>query len=358
MPPRREFQHHDPAIARAIETLVDMAPAGFGHKDLVRELITAAMYLPTDGLDRGELKILNSTIKEFRYSFKVFERYADRRKVSIFGSARTPVESPVYQHTKKFAAALAQRGFMVITGAGPGVMRAGNEGAGRDHSFGVNIRLPFEQEPNDIIAGDEKLINFKYFFTRKLSFIKESDAIVLFPGGFGTLDEGFETLTLLQTGKCDPLPVVMMDVPQGTYWTQFDDYVRTVLLRKQLISPPDLNLYRYTTDIDKAVAEIETFYRNYHSLRYVEDLVILRLQRQPTPELIARLQADYQDILAPGARFEAAQAPHAAERNEPPEILALPRITFRFQRRQFGRLRRLIDEINLADLPDPGAPES
>jgi uncharacterized protein (TIGR00730 family) len=348
--PRREFRHHDEAIAKAIESLVAMVPAGFPHSDLIREMITASMYLPTAGLDRGELKILNSTLKEFRYSFKVFERYADRRKVSIFGSARTPVDDAVYQHAKKFAHALAQRGFMVITGAGPGVMRAGNEGAGRENSFGVNIRLPFEQEANDIIQGDEKLINFKYFFTRKLSFIKESDAIVLFPGGFGTLDEGFETLTLLQTGKSDPLPVVMMDVPQGTYWTQFDDYVRTVLLRKNLISPPDLNLYRYTTDIDKAVAEIEKFYRNYHSLRYVDDLVIMRLVKKPTPELLARLQADFQDILAPGARFEVADSPHPAERNEAPDVLALPRLTFRFVRKQFGRLRRLIDEINLADL--------
>jgi uncharacterized protein (TIGR00730 family) len=351
MPPRREFRHHDEAIARAIDSLVEMAPSGFQNRDLIREMVTAAMYLPTDGLDRGELKILNSTLKEFRYSFKVFERYAESRKVSIFGSARTPVDSAVYQHAKKFAAELAARGFMVITGAGPGVMRAGNEGAGRERSFGVNIRLPFEQEPNDIIAGDEKLINFKYFFTRKLSFIKESDAIVLFPGGFGTLDEGFETLTLLQTGKCDPLPVVMMDVPQGTYWTQFDEYVRTVLLRKQLISPPDLNLYRYTTDIGKAVAEIENFYRNYHSLRYVDDLVVMRLNKRPTPALLDRLKADYSDILAPGAAFTASDAPHPAEeRNEPPDVLALPRLTFRFVRKQFGRLRRLIDEINLADL--------
>src|SRR5579871_4567574 len=327
-----------------------MSPNGFANRDLVREIVTAAMYLTTDGLDRGELKILNSTLKEFRYSFKVFERYADRRKVSIFGSARTPGDDPVYQHAKRFAHELAQRGFMVITGAGPGVMKAGNEGAGRENSFGVNIRLPFEQEPNEIVSGDEKLINFKYFFTRKLSFVKESDAIVLFPGGFGTLDECFETLTLLQTGKCDPLPVVMMDVPQGTYWTQFDEYVRTTLLRTGMISAPDLNIYRFTTDIGKAIAEIEGFYRNYHSMRYVDDLVVMRLNKPATPRLLERLNADYQDVLAPGARFEASTEPHAAERNERPDVLALPRLTFRFVRKQFGRLRRLIDEINLADL--------
>ncbi|HZV00446.1 MAG TPA: LOG family protein, partial [Planctomycetota bacterium] len=350
MSPRREFRHHEEAIANAIDSLVAMAPNGFAHRDLVREMVTAAMYLTTDGLDRGEIKILNSTLKEFRYAFKVFDRYADRRKVSIFGSARTPPDSAVYQHAKKFAEELARKGFMVITGAGPGIMRAGNEGATRENSFGVNIRLPFEQEPNDIIAGDDKLINFKYFFTRKLSFVKESDAIVLFPGGFGTLDEGFETLTLLQTGKADPLPVVMMDIPQGNYWTEFDEYVRSTLLRKNLISPADLNLYRYTTDIQKAVAEIETFYRNYHSMRYVEDLVIMRLNKPPTPALLERLNEDYKDILAAGARFEAPAQPHPAERNEPPDVLALPRLTFRFVRKQFGRLRRLIDEINLAEL--------
>jgi len=348
--PRREFRHHEESIANAIDALVALSPNGFAHRDLVREMITAAMYLTTDGLDRGEIKILNSTLKEFRYAFKVFDRYADRRKVSIFGSARTPPDSIVYQHARRFAEELAKHGFMVITGAGPGIMRAGNEGATRENSFGVNIRLPFEQEPNDIIAGDEKLINFKYFFTRKLSFVKESDAIVLFPGGFGTLDEGFETLTLLQTGKADPLPVVMMDVPQGNYWTEFDEYVRSTLLRKGLIAPADLNLYRYTTDIQKGIAEIETFYRNYHSMRYVDDLVIMRLNRPATPSLLERLNEDYRDILAPDARFESPPTPHAAERNEPPEVLALPRLTFRFVRKQFGRLRRLIDEINLADL--------
>ena len=350
MSPRREFRHHEEKVARAIEALVAMAPPDFAHGDLVREMMTAAMYLTSDGLDRGELKILNSTLKEFRYAFKVFDRYADRRKVSIFGSARTPQDSPVYQHAKRFAHELAARGFMVITGAGPGVMRAGNEGAGRENSFGVNIRLPFEQEPNDIIAGDDKLINFKYFFTRKLSFVKESDAIVLFPGGFGTLDEGFETLTLLQTGKADPLPVVMMDVPQGNYWTEFDQYVRTTLLQKGLIAPADLNLYRYTTDIAKAIFEIEQFYRNYHSLRYVEDLVIMRLNKKPTPALLERLNQDYKDILAPGASFQGTAEPHPAERNEPADVLALPRLTFHFVRKQFGRLRRLIDEVNLADL--------
>ena len=269
--------------------------------------------------------------------------------VSIFGSARTPQDSPVYLHCRRFAAELAKRGFMVITGAGPGIMRAGNEGATREHSFGVNIRLPFEQEPNDIIAGDEKLINFKYFFTRKLSFIKESDAIVLFPGGFGTQDECYETLTLLQTGKCDPLPVVMMDVPQGTFWSEFDVYVREHLLRKGLISAADLNIYRYTTDLEKGIHEIELFYKHYHSLRYVGDTAILRLLKRPTPALLARLNAEYRDLLASGD-FGTIAEPHTAERNETPEVLALPRIQFHFVRRGFGRLRRLIDEINLAEL--------
>jgi predicted Rossmann-fold nucleotide-binding protein len=241
----------------------------------------------------------------------------------------------------------------VITGAGPGLMRAGHEGAGRENSFGVNIRLPFEQSANDLIAGDAKLVNFKYFFTRKLSFVKESDAIVLYPGGFGTLDEGFESLTLLQTGKCDPLPVICMDLPGGDYWPSFDAYLRDNLLSRGLISNADRNLFRYTTDIDKAVHEIELFYRAYHSLRYVGDYAVLRLKRRPTAQLLAILNERYRDLLASGD-FEAVP-PHRAERNEPDAIRALPRIGFHFVQRGFGRLRRLIDELNLVLHDEPEA---
>lgn len=349
-PPRP--RHADPAVAEAIDELVRRLPAGARNADLVAEMITLAMELPQAGLDRGEMKLISSTIRDFKESFRVFGGHRERKKVSIFGSARTPVGSPIYELTRKFAAALAARGYMVITGAGPGIMRAGNEGAGRENSFGVNIRLPFEQTANDCIAGDPKLVNFKYFFTRKLSFVKESDAIVLFPGGFGTMDEGFESLTLLQTGKCDPLPVVLMDVPGGNYWPSWDAYLRENLLSKGLISASDRNLFRYTTDIDKAIHEIELFYRCYHSLRYVGDYVILRLTRRPTADLLKILNERYRDLLASGD-FELMHAPHRAERNEPEAVRALPRIGFHFVQRGFGRLRRLIDEINLLEYDQP-----
>lgn len=350
--PAPRVQHADAAVAASIDALVRSLPPGTRNGDLVAELITMAMQLPVDGLDRGELKLLCSTLKDFRESFRVFDAHRERRKVSIFGSARTPVGSPSYDLCRRFSAALAARGYMVITGAGPGIMRAGNEGAGRANSFGVNIRLPFEQAANDMIDGDPKLINFKYFFTRKLSFVKESDAIVLFPGGFGTMDEGFESLTLLQTGKCDPLPVILMDVPGGNYWPSWEAYLRENLLSKGLISASDRNLFRYTTDIEKAIHEIELFYRCYHSLRYVGDYVILRLLRRPTDALMAILNDRYRDLLASGD-FEVMSGPHRAERNEPETVRALPRIGFHFVQRGFGRLRRLIDEINMVEFDEP-----
>lgn len=337
-------------MAAAIDQLLLLVPREARNRDLIEELLTHTMQLPGDDLERLELKILLTSINDFRQAFRTFRPHRHRRKVSIFGSARTPPGNPVYEHCRRFAEALTRRGFMVITGAGPGIMRAGNEGARRENSFGVNIRLPFEQEANDIIVGDPKLVNFKYFFTRKLSFVKESDAIVLFPGGFGTMDEGFESLTLLQTGKCDPLPVVLMDVPGSNYWPSWEKYLRENLLQKGLISGYDRNLFRYTTDIDKAVAEIELFYSSYHSLRYVGSYCILRLKRPPTPALLELLNARYRDLLAEGD-FEALERPHPTEHNESPEVKALPRLGFHFVQRGFGRLRRLIDEINLFFAP-------
>ncbi len=346
-PPRQApVSHEDPQVAEAIERLLDLAPPGTRSKDLLREILTSTMQMPADGLDRGELKIVSRAIRDFRRSFTAFNAHHERRKVSIFGSARTPVGSALYEHCKQFAAALVSRGYMVITGAGPGIMQAGNEGATRENSFGVSIDLPFEAEANPIIHGDPKHIHFKYFFTRKLSFVKESDAIVLFPGGFGTMDEGFESLTLLQTGKCDPTPLILMDLPGGNYWPSWERYVRENLLGRGLISSYDRNLYRYTSDIERAIGEIEQFYRCYHSLRYVGDYTILRLKHAPTPGLMARLNERYRDLLADGD-FEVLDTFHPAERNEPEAIRSLHRIGFRFVQRGFGRLRRLIDEINL-----------
>ncbi len=354
---RGRHRHEDPAVAAAIDALVARLPAGARNADLVADLVTTAMELPRDGLDRGELKLIASTLRDFQQAFRVFGGHRERRKVSIFGSARTPPDAPVYDLARRLARAVAERGYMVITGAGPGIMRAGNEGAGRASSFGVNIRLPFEQESNDQIAGDPKLITFKYFFTRKLSFVKETDAIVLFPGGFGTMDEGFEALTLLQTGKCDPMPIVLMDVPGSDYWPSWDAYIRENLLAKGLISEYDRNLFRVTSDVQQAVAELEQFYRCYHSLRYVGDYTILRLRRRPVPRLLEVLNERYRDLLADGD-FEVLDGPHDAERNEPEAVRALPRIGFRFVQRRYGRLRRLIDELNMIERDEPAVCET
>jgi uncharacterized protein (TIGR00730 family) len=358
-PRRAKVVHSDPKVAASIEQLLETARAsGAGHDaDVLREVLTYAVQASDGALDRGEMKILSSTLKDFLTTFRVFGEHRASKKVSIFGSARTPPESPVYQHCKRFAAALVKAGYMVITGAGPGIMRAGHEGAGREHSFGVNITLPFEQSSNDIIEGDPKLVNFKYFFTRKLSFVKESDAIVLYPGGCGTMDEFFESLTLLQTGKCDPLPVLLMDVPGSHYWPSWERYIREHLLAKKLISSADRNLFRYTSDIDKAIHEIEFFYSCYHSLRYVGDYTILRLRKHPTPRLMQELNARYTDLLASG-EFHVMEQPHPAERGESEAVRALPRIGFHFKQRGFGRLRRLIDDINLieAEVAEPAAP--
>ena len=335
----------DPQVAAAIEALVD-ALGVTAHRDLVGEILGRAGHLARGDLDRGELKILAHTLKDFHSSFSAFAPFRERRKVSIFGSARSPADSPIYDLARRFSAALVERGYMVITGAGPGIMEACNEGATAEHSFGVSIDLPFEAAANPVIDGDPKHVHFKYFFTRKLSFVKESDAIVLFPGGVGTMDEGFESLTLLQTGKCDPLPVILMDLPGSNYWPSWEKYLRENLLRKGLISAHDRNLFRTVSSIDRAIHEIEQFYACYHSIRYVGDYCILRLKQAPSPALLATLNERYRDLLASGD-FERMPAAHPAERKEPESIKALPRIGFKFIQRSFGRLRRLIDDINL-----------
>jgi uncharacterized protein (TIGR00730 family) len=248
-----------------------------------------------------------------------------------------------YRQAVEFARKIAAAGYMVITGAGPGIMQGGHEGAGPEKSFGANIRLPWEQAANPIIQKDKKLLTFKYFFTRKLTFVRYSDAIVLFPGGFGTLDEGYEALTLMQTGKSRLMPLVFMDKPGGTYWRTWDKMVREHLLRHQLISPDDLYLYQLTDNADEAVKWITRFYRNYHSSRFVKELYVIRLQRAPTPAAIDALNEDFADIIV-GPKISAIEA--LAEERENQDAVDLPRIAFGFNRRQYGRLRQLIDVLN------------
>lgn len=317
---------------------------GSPDADLIKEMITTIFQLVTDQTDRGDLKILNTALKELRYAFGVFKPYRNCRKVSIFGSARTPPTDPVYQQAVEFGRRITERGYMVMTGAGEGIMKAGQDGAGRQKSFGLNIRLPFEQNANAIIADDPKLILFKYFFTRKLIFVKETDAFAMFPGGFGTHDEAFEVLTLLQTGKSDPMPVVFIDSPNAHYWRTWQHFIQEHLVKHGRISPEDVSLFRVTDSVDEAVEEIETFYRNYHSLRYVRNQLVIRVNHTITNALLERLNREFADIVVQGKIEQSTPLPE--ESNEP-DLIHLPRLLLWFNRRNFGRLRQMIDVINL-----------
>jgi uncharacterized protein (TIGR00730 family) len=303
----------------------------------------SALRMAQDQATRGDLKIANAALKEMRYAFHVFAPYRGQRKVAIFGSARTMPEDPLYEQARSFAEAMAARDWMVITGAGPGIMSAGIEGAGTENSFGVNIRLPFEAATSQFIADDPKLINFRYFFTRKLAFMKESHGFVLLPGGFGTMDEAFELLTLVQTGKSLPAPIVLLEVPGGTYWASWRDFVCNELAARRLISPDDLHLVRITDDVQDAVDEIEGFYANYHSLRFVDRALVLRLHHLPSEEERERLNAEFADIVTSG-RIEVTQpsAPEVADHDH----VDLARLRFRFDRTHWARLRKLIDALN------------
>lgn len=319
-----------------------------GQLERLREEIQAEVAALEGGsISTGDLKIVAKALREMRAGFELFAPYRHLRKVATFGSARTQANDAIFVTAERFARTIADAGFMVITGAGGGIMEACQRGAGRERSFGVNIRLPFEQAPNPIIHGDVKLLLFNYFFTRKLFFIKEAHAIALFPGGFGTNDEGFEVLTLLQTGKCQPMPLVLLDQPRGTFWKTWHRYVQDHLLRRNMISPEDLALYKVTDSCEEAVREITSYYRVYHSARYVRQYLVLRLNRALPPDYTAALSREFADI-APGGEITMSP-PLAAERDDP-TTLHHPRLVLPFDRRSFGRLRMLIDRIN-------GAPE-
>jgi len=307
---------------------------------LLREL---ADKLETDGAAPGDVKLLAFALRELRHCFRVFSPYRGIRKVTIFGSARTPPAHPAYVAAVDFGKKIADAGWMVITGAAAGIMEAGHVGAGRDKSFGLNILLPFEQSANAVIHGDAKLVNMRYFFTRKLMLIKESDAIILFPGGFGTHDEAFEALTLIQTGKSHLFPIVMIDEPGGTYWHRFRDFLREDLLNRGYIGPADESLFFIADSVDAAVREVVDFYRVYHSMRYVKKELILRLTRPIGDVTLALLRAEFQDLLTGGDFVLSAALPEEA--NEP-SLAGLPRLRFRFRRTDQGRLRQLINVLN------------
>jgi uncharacterized protein (TIGR00730 family) len=310
---------------------------------LIAEMHRTVDRLAEDGADRGDIKILARALRELRHSFRVLSEHKGVRKVTVFGSARSLPESPSYRQAVAFGREMAGRGWMVVTGGGEGIMEAAHVGAGQDLAMGINILLPFEQGPNRIVASDPKLIHVKYFFTRKLLFVKESDGVALFPGGFGTLDESFEVLTLLQTGKSMLFPIVLLDEPGGNYWRLWREFVEGHLLRRGLISPEDLSLFRVTDTVEEAVEEILGFYRIYHSMRYVGKELVIRISRPIPRRARSRLGRDFSDILAAGSFRTGSSLPE--EENEP-HLKALPRLIFRFNRKHFGRLRMLIDFLN------------
>jgi uncharacterized protein (TIGR00730 family) len=308
-------------------------------------MLRTILKLGQEDASRGDLKILNRTLKELRYAFKIFAPYTAVRKVSIFGSTRVAESDPYYLVAKDLGRRLTEEGFMVITGAGPGVMQAGHEGAGREKSFGVNIRLPSVQKANRFIRGDSKLMNFHFFFTRKLLFVKEADAVVIFPGGFGTHDELAEALTLAQTGKSQLVPIILMDLPGSNYWKVWQDFLATDMLARGYISKSDLSLFKIVNDIDEAVEEIKKFYRNYHSYRFVKQDLVIRLNHPPAPGLIDQLNREFADIV----KGEVKETKPLPEESDDPGTLHLPRLLFHFNREDFARLRQMIDVINRAE---------
>ena len=329
------------------------SPADRRISELITNIKESADKLQADQTSRGDLKILSRALRELRYAFKVFAPYRRQRKVTVFGSARTTKDKPSYQQAVQFGQAMAREHWLVVTGAASGIMEAGHVGAGRENSMGLNIMLPFEQSSNPVIAGDPKLVHMKYFFTRKLMFVKECDAVCMLPGGFGTMDEAMEVLTLLQTGKRDLVPIVFLDEPGGTFWLGWQEFVEKQLLAGGMISPADLAWYKLTDQVDEAVEEIRKFYRNYHSMRYVRNKLVFRLQHQLTGAQLHHINANFSEVLQEG-EFTAS-GPLKEERDEP-ELADLSRLVFRFNRRDLGRLRMLVDYLNElvpADAPVP-----
>jgi uncharacterized protein (TIGR00730 family) len=335
-------------IRQEIADLLEQLPQT-QHGDLIQQSLHTLIRIAKSQIDRLDWKILNASLQDMERAFQSFYPYRHVRKIAIFGSARISENTPEYQMAVAFARCVAQQGFMVITGAGGGIMQAGNEGAGADNSFGLNIRLPFEQGANPFIQGDIKLIEFKYFFTRKLFFLRESDALALFPGGFGTQDEAFECITLTQTGKSAPMPLVLIDRPGGSYWHDWDAYIRQHLMKRGLISPEDTSLYTITDNLEVACQAISSFYQVYHSSRYVGTQLVIRLKSELSDAAIATLNEKFQDILISGRIAKS----RALVQEGVDETVHLPRLVLAFNQRDLGRLYQLISMINRLGTPSP-----
>ena len=336
------------ALRSTMNELFDQLP-NLKHGAMIVQALNLIVQMSEDQIDRLDWKILNASLQDMRRAFTVFYPYRHVRKIAIFGSARIKPDTEEYQLAKEFAECVTQQGYMVITGAGGGIMEAGNEGAGADKSFGLNIQLPFEQGANPFIEGDPKLIPFKYFFTRKVFFLKESDALALFPGGFGTQDEAFECLTLTQTGKSAPVPLVLIDKPGGRYWHDWAEYIDKQLMKRGLISPDDPSLYTITDDLDVACAAISSFYQVYHSSRYVGSQLVLRLKTELSDSAIEELNDRFREIIVTGKIEKTKPLPQEGQ----DETYDLPRLMLNFNQRDLGKLYQLIAAINTLGNPPP-----
>jgi uncharacterized protein (TIGR00730 family) len=338
----REYEVGDRAIDALISELAKKS-SSIETEYLLREILTTAVKLGKESSDKGDLKLVNNALKELRYSFKIFFPYRNVKKVIIFGSARSRKTSAGYKMAEEFARRLTEKGYMVVTGGGPGIMEAGNKGAKDGKDFALNIRLPSEQKANPYIDEKDKIINFKYFFTRKLIFVKETDATALFPGGFGTNDEGFEMLTLIQTGKSKPRPIVLMEPKGSRYWADWKRFVNKHLFKSGFIDKKDFNLFRIVKSVDEAIRYIEDFYRIYHSIRYDSGLTVLRLNRKISTKTLSLINQKFRDILTDGeVRFS---SPTEKEKQRK-EYLELPRLVMNFNLRDYGRLFEMLHVIN------------
>jgi uncharacterized protein (TIGR00730 family) len=340
---RNPYTTEQPDLEALLNQLIAKADI---HSDpeLFREMLVTVLKFAQDKPHPKDIKLFNNALKEMRYASKVFQPYEGVKKISVFGSARTHESTAEYQTAESFSRLMMESGYMVITGGGHGIMGAAQAGAGRERGFALNIQLPFEQHPNSTIAGDPKLINFRYFFTRKLNFVKNSNAIALFPGGFGTMDEGFEAITLIQTGKAPIIPIILVDAPGGNFWKTFHHYIQEHLLNDGLISAEDFHLFKLTDNINDARKEVTNFYYNFHSYRYVGDELVIRTQREIPPAAVTRLLEDFHDILT--EKDSLRSCTFLPEEINEPEIAHLPRLCLKFNRRNHGRLRQLIDRLN------------
>ncbi|MDG5468632.1 TIGR00730 family Rossman fold protein [Deltaproteobacteria bacterium IMCC39524] len=321
-----------------------LSMAEVNHPEIIREMLISALKTGQENDYLADLKMLRTTMKEMRYTSKMFGPYRDRKKVTIFGSARTAPDEAIYQKCVTFSRQLVRLGYMVITGGGPGIMQAGNEGAGAENSFAVNIRLPFEQGTNPVMENSGHSITYQYFFNRKVAFLKEADAVVLFPGGFGTMDEAMETLTLIQTGKNPPIPLVLVDDDDGSYWEPWFDFIKEVMLKRGLISGEDFSLFTITRDPFEAAQVIHDFYRIYHSSRWVGSTFVIRLNKTLSAENLTTLEGEFSEILEAGSHLELTSA--LPEEKDQPDLVDLPRLVFKFNRRNYGLLKAFLRRLN------------